>query len=74
MTDQIRGSARGSAPVPLSILDLAGRSTGGRTSSSRCGDRGSSLANMASIAPRIKDSDYGAAGQADSRIRRASGR
>jgi luciferase family oxidoreductase group 1 len=28
MTDQIRGSARGSAPVPLSILDLAGVGTG----------------------------------------------
>ena len=52
----------------------AGRSTGGRTSSSRCGGRGSSLASMASIAPRIKDSNHGAAGQAHSRIRRASGR
>ncbi len=28
MTDQIRGAARGSAPVPMSILDLAGVGTG----------------------------------------------
>ena len=28
MTDQIRGAARGSAPVPLSILDLAGVGAG----------------------------------------------
>ena len=45
--------------------DLAGRSTVAQTSSSRCGVRGSSLANMALIAPKIKDSNHGAAGQTD---------
>jgi hypothetical protein len=76
----IRSQRRPASPSSIatghcvSILDLAGRSTGGRTWSSRCGGRGSSRANKASIAPRIKDSDHGAAGKADSRIRRASGR
>ena len=36
-------------------------------SSSRCGDRGSSLANMALIAPRIKDSDLALRPASDSR-------
>ena len=60
--------------TPLRVNSRPSRvATGGRTSSSRCGDRGSSLASMASIAPRIKDFNHGAAGQARSRIRRASG-
>ena len=58
----------------VSILDRGECSTVTQTLSSRCGGRSSSLANMALIAPRIKDSDHGAAGQAGSRIRRASGR
>jgi hypothetical protein len=59
-------------PVRIHPRPRGGCWTGGRTWSSRCGGRGSSLASMASIAPRIRGSDHGAAGQAGSRIRRAS--